>query len=150
MRGKITVFSLIIMVGSLFTAHAKTIQIINPGNNKDIQPAIVTALGTAADGDIIALPSGTFVFNKNVVITKFVSFKGAGIGKTILYRPKSITDNVLSGSTCDGMLKFNINKNTSSNIAITDITFKSKYPSLIVGDTGSLAADFGIKIINCV
>jgi len=147
MRGKIIVLFLIVIT----SVSAKTIQVTNPGNNNDIQPAISSAVNSAADGDLIVVPAGTFVFNKNVVITKFISFKGAGIGKTVFYRDKSVADNLLSTNTSwETILKFNINKDIPSNITVSGITFKSKSPSLVAGDGGSLAADMGIQLINCV
>lgn len=130
---------------------AKTILVKSPGNNNDIQPAIYAALGSAIDGDIIAIPQGTFVFNKNIVISKFISFKGEGIGRTVLYRSESVSDATLSSSNSwDTMLKFSINKSVPSYISVSGITFKSKMPSLVPGDSGSVASDIGIKFINCL
>ena len=136
---------------SLYSLNANVITIQNPGNNVDIQPAITAVLTNAVNGDIIVLPAGTFIVSKSIVVTKFISFRGAGIGKTILYRDKSVSDNTLTNDAAwDGIIKFNINKNTSSNIKVTGITFRSKYPSVVAGDGGSLAIDVGIKFINCI
>jgi hypothetical protein len=145
-----SMISMIFLLCTLCSVSAAIIQVQNPGNNNDIQPAIMKALTSALDGDMISIPAGTFVLNKNVTVSKFISFKGAGIGKTILYRAESVTDATFSNSAWDGMLKFNINKSKSSNITVTDITFKSKKPSITNGDGGSRASDIGIKMINCI
>jgi len=143
--------SLVVPVSMRCIVSAATIPVQNPGNNKDIQPNILAALSKAKDGDILTIPEGTFVFNKNITVTKFISFKGAGIGKTILYRAESVSDNTLSNDAAWlGMLVFKINKSISSNITVTDMTLKSKKPSIVKGDPFSLAADIGIKFINCI
>ncbi|HMS65914.1 MAG TPA: hypothetical protein PKD83_11760, partial [Ignavibacteria bacterium] len=111
---------------------------------------IKSAVSNAIDGDVISLPEGEFAFDSNVVIRKLISFRGAGIGKTILYRPEYIPDILLdTNTTWNGMLKFVISNNTTNNIVVSDITFKSKYPSIVSGDTGSLAKDFGIIMFKC-
>jgi hypothetical protein len=141
------IFSIFILTSS----QSKTIQITNPGNNKDIQPAINTALRTALDGDILCLPEGVFIFNKSIIVSKFISFKGAGIGKTILYRSPTVPDSLLSfDDQWNVMFCFNINKTMQSNISVTGITFRSKNPSITKGDGGSLASDIGIRFIKCV
>ena len=89
-----TIFSIFILTSS----QSKTIQVTNPGNNKDIQPAISSALRIALDVDILSIPEGIFIFNKNIVVTKTISLKGAGIGKTILYRSESVPDSILTNS----------------------------------------------------
>lgn len=122
--------------------------IISPGNNNDIQPAIQAAVNDAADGDLILLPTGAFILNSVVNITKFVSIDGAGVTKTILYRSDSVPDATLA--SWSDMFKLDINRREVSNVRITNICFKSKTPSLVAGDSLSLAADKGININNCV
>ena len=141
-----TIFSIFILTSS----QSKTIQVTNPGNNKDIQPAISSALRIALDGDILSIPEGIFIFNKNIVVTKTISLKGAGIGKTILYRSESVPDSILTNSDIwNEMFYYNINKTTPSNISVTGITFRSKNPSKVKGDGGSLASDVGIRFFHC-
>jgi len=47
------------------------------------------------------------------------------------------------------MFYYNINKTTPSNISVTGITFRSKNPSKVKGDGGSLASDVGIRFFHC-
>lgn len=129
----------------------KTIKVQSPGVNNDIQPAIQSAVNSAVNGDIIELPAGQFVVNNNVLITKFVSIKGAGLGKTVLYRSESASDESLSNDeNWRGIFRFNINSTASSKIVVSDITFKSKKPSLVDGDGLSLAEDIGVEMVRCV
>jgi hypothetical protein len=130
---------------------AKTIQVTSPGNDKDIQPAIQTAVNGAVNGDIIVLPAGQFVVNKSVVITKFISIKGQGLGITTLYRSESTPDATLSNDgSWRGIFRFTINSTVSSGIVISDMTLKSKKPSLINGDGLSVASDIGIEMVKCI
>lgn len=146
-----SICQIILLLFAEYTVYGTTIQVQNPGSNTDIQPNIMIALSNAVNGDIISIPTGTFVLNKNITVTKFISFKGGGIGKTILYRSETVSDNTLfNDNAWLAMFKFDINKVTPSNITITDITFKSKKPGIKVGDGLSLAADIGIKITNCI
>lgn len=136
----------------LSSVNAIVRDVVDPGDSIDIQPHILQVYNTANNGDVINLPPGIFVFNKNIVIRKLISFKGAGIGKTILYRSESVPDDSLNqdNGSWTGMLKFVISKTTPSNIVVSDITFKSKYPSIVQGDTGSLAKDIGIVMFKSV
>ena len=133
-------------------ANSKRIIIVpDPGNNNDIQPNLQTAVNSAENGDVVILPAGQFVINKNVVITKFVSIKGQGLEKTILYRSESVSDKELSNSKdWYAILKFDINSNISSRIVVSDLTLRSKKPSKVDGDGLSTAADMGISMIKCV
>jgi hypothetical protein len=126
------------------------INIPSPGQNKDIQPAIQAALALARSGDEIDLPEGTFSVRKTILVTKFISFRGAGISKTILYRPENMNDSVLSADSASCLFKFSINSVTSGNVVVSDMCLKSKVPCVNTGDGGSLAADIGIKFINCL
>jgi hypothetical protein len=133
------------------TTQANIINVANPGNNADIQPNLQAAVNSAQNGDQIIIPAGQFVVNKNVLITKFISIKGAGLTQTILYRSQNATDSDLSNNSAwDGILNFTINSTVSSGIQVTGICFKSKTPSITAGDGGSLAADIGVKMVGCV
>jgi hypothetical protein len=148
---KIKGFICIVALSSSMFCFGKTIKIASPGNDVNIQPAIQAALKDAVNGDIIELPAGQFIVNSNVLITKFISFRGAGIGKTILYRSEAASDDLLStGINWRGIFRFNINSSTRSGIIVSNITFKSKKPSTVAGDGLSLAADIGIEMVNCV
>lgn len=126
----------------------RKILVPSPGENQNIQPAIQAAINFAANGDEIDLPEGSFIFNNDITITKFISIKGIGSTRTILYRENNTPDAVLE--SWGPIFTFDINKTYSSNIVISNICFKSKTPSLKDGDGGSLAADFGLKFINAV
>jgi hypothetical protein len=131
--------------------QATTIHVLNPGNDADIQPNLQAAVNSAQNGDAVILPAGQFVVNKKVLITKFVSIHGQGLGQTILYRSESALDTLLSSSSdWDGILNFNILSNQSSNIQVTGICFKSKLPCVTLGDGLSRASDIGIKMVQCL
>jgi len=129
---------------------ANNIRVSNPGAGRDIQPALQAAANRAHNGDVLIVPAGQFVLNKSVVITRMLSVQGAGIGKTILYRAANADDNLLTNSSAwDGMLHFTLTTNQPSGIVVSGITFRSKQPSLVLGDSLSLAADVGIKLEHC-
>lgn len=143
----------IIAISSSVISSAKTIVIASPGTDGNIQPAIQAAVSnkTTVNGDVIQLPAGQFIVNSNVYVTKFISIKGAGIGKTILYRAESVSDDYLSNNiNWRGIFRFNINSTAKSGIVVSDITFKSKKPSMVSTDGLSLAADIGVEMVNCV
>ncbi len=147
---KIACCSLLVISSSI--AVGKTIVIASPGKDANIQPAIQAAVTakTTVNGDIIQLPAGQFIVNSNVYVTKFVSIKGAGIGKTILYRSEAATDSDLNTSTnWRGIFRFVSSSNAKCGIVVSDITFKSKKPSIVKGDGLSLAADIGVEMVNC-
>lgn len=150
-RRKIIKFAcIIIAISSSVIANGKVIPVTSPGADANIQPAIQAAVKSAVNGDIIQLPAGQFYVNSNVYITKFISIKGAGIGKTILYRLEAATDDNLTNSiNWRGIFRFDINSTTKSGIVVSDITFKSKKPSMVKGDGLSLAADIGVEMVNC-
>lgn len=132
-------------------APLKIIKVPSPGNDNDIQPAFQAAVNGAFIGDVIELPEGRFIVNKSVVIKKFLSIRGQGLGKTVLYRSENTSDNLLTNSTeWRGILRFDINSNSSSGIIVSDLTLKSKKPCMVDGDGLSLAADIGIEMIKCV
>src|SRR4051812_5394535 len=142
-----------ILIALIFSnvIQAKTIQVASPGANMDIQPAIQSAVSGAVNGDIIELPAGQFIVNKSVVITKFISIKGQGMTQTILYRSESTPDATLSNDgNWRGIFRYNINSSVSSGIVVSDLTLKSKKPSLATGDGLSVAADIGIEMSKCI
>ncbi len=129
----------------------KTVVLVpNPGANHDIQPFIQQAVNNARNGDEIDLPEGSFTISRTIQITKFISIRGAGLSKTILYRSETMPDTVLSSDGVNCIFKFLINSSTPSNIVVSDLCLKSKIPSVTAGDGGSLACDYGIKFINCI
>lgn len=132
------------------TVSAKTIRVKSPGNHKDIQPGLQAAVNKAINGDLIVLPAGQFVVNKEVFINKFISIKGHGLKRTILYKAESLPDSILSKRGWQSILVYHINSDKPSNIVIAGIGFKGKKPSVMKSDGGSTAATYGIKIIRCV
>lgn len=127
------------------------IKIANPGSNNDIQPLIQKAADSAINGDTIELPEGQFVVNKSITVKKFVSIKGQGKDKTILYRSESTPDSTLSNdSAWRGIIRYVTNSLLSSGVIISDLTVRSKKPSMVNGDGLSVAADIGIEMINCI
>lgn len=132
------------------TVSAQSLLIKSPGNHQDIQAAIQDAVNKAGNGTQIILPEGEFILNKSVVINKFISFKGQGLKKTILYTPESVPDSILRKSGRQNMFVFNIKSNLPSKIIIADIGFRSKKPSVVRGDGGSRAGSTGISLIQCV
>lgn len=123
------------------------IYVQNPGTNKDIQPYLLKAYNSAKDGDILVLPAGTFTFTGNLKFTKTVSLIGAGMDKTIIYRPESISDASIAFTY---LLNYEIWRDTPSGIVISDFTLKGKTPSIVSGDGKSTARDVGIGIYGAV
>ena len=142
------VLSMLMLLTNVLIA-GNIIMVTNPGNGNDIQPNLQAAVNSAAAGDVVVVPTGQFVVNKKVVITKFISIKGQGLTKTILYRSESVSDSILMTSAWTQILQFNINSNTSSHIVVSGICFKSKKPSMVSGDGLSLAADRGVEFNKC-
>ncbi len=122
----------------------------NVKNDIDIQPILQEAVDKARDGDIIVLPEGEFYVGKTVVITKFISLRGQGLKKTILYQSQATPDSVLRQRDRNNIIRYDINKETPSNIVISDIGFRSKRPSVVSGDGGSTARTSGITLIGCI
>jgi hypothetical protein len=126
------------------------IKIPNPGTDKDIQPLIQAAINGASNGDEIDLPTGLFCIHKTIEVNKFISFRGAGMDKTILYRPAYLPDSALSADSLKCLFRFTINSLTPSAIVVSDMCLRSKVPCVNTGDGGSLAADIGIQFVCCV
>ncbi len=125
------------------------IYVQNPGMLNDIQPAVQAAINSANNGDEIRLPEGVFSVVRTIVITKFISVSGSGMTSTILFRPESLSDTLLSADSLNCMFKFNINSTQPSGIFVSDLCLRSKSPCVTTGDGGSLAPDIGIKMISC-
>ncbi len=140
----------IALVLSLVSAKAAQIAVINPGNDQDIQPNFQAAVNAASDGDVLVLPSGQFVVNYNILITKKISVKGQGTEQTILYRSEAALDTLLSSSpNWDAILNYQLNTNDPCGIIISGICFRSKKPCVVLGDGLSRASDVGIKLDHC-
>lgn len=124
----------------------------SPGdkNDIDIQPILQAAVDKAKDGDIIILPEGKFFVGKTIVINKFISLQGQGFRKTILYQSEATPDSILKQRDRINIIRYDINKETSSNIVISDIGFRSKRPNVVDGDGGSMARTTGIALNGCV
>ena len=132
----------------MYYIKTSVFNIINPGNDIDIKPSIQYAVNDATDGDTIIIPAGKFIFNGVINISKFISIKGAGKGKTILYRSKETPDSVLEG--WQSFFNYNTNSRVSSGIIVRDFTCKSKDPSRILNDGLSMAKDKAIAFNKCV
>jgi hypothetical protein len=149
MKDLIYIFTLTCFLSTV-TLKATIIMVASPGNNQDIQPNLQAASINASAGDILMLPAGQFVVNKCVLFTKALTVKGMGIGQTVLYRSQTASDSLLTNSSqWQGIFKFKMYTNAPCGMVVTGITFKSKKPSLVVGDGLSLAADFGIIMDHC-
>jgi hypothetical protein len=125
------------------------IKVGNPGNDNDIGPLIQQAVEAAADGDIIVLPKGSFTIIDRVDIHKRISMIGQGGDEngTVLYRPESLSDAIINYQS---MFYISLDDQKPSNILIAKIYFRGKKPCVTTGDGGSLAADIGLSIFNCV
>lgn len=132
------------------TVSAKTISVKSPGHHKDIQPNLQAAIDKAEKGDWVILPEGEFLFSKSVIIEKFISVKGAGLKKTILYRSEAIPDSVMRGQKWGAILIFDIRSDKSSGIIVSGICFRSKKPSVVRGDGGSRVYSTGVEMNECV
>lgn len=153
--GYVVVVSNTIIVLLLGTFSFKSFSQDNKSNHVtqspiDIQPILQAAVDKAKDGDVIILPEGEFNVGKTIVITKFISLKGQGAKKTILYQSESTPDSVLRQRDHNNIVLYNINRESSSNIIISDIGFRGKKPSVVAGDGGSTAKTSGVTLIRCV
>ena len=134
----------------LFSIHSfgATINVANPGTGNDIRANWNTAIASANDGDLVVIPNGSFTVTQTLVTTKKIKLKGGGIGVTILYRDESVSDATLT--SWGPMITFNINDDRPSGVEIAKLELRSQIPLITAGDGGSLAADIGLKMINCV
>ena len=109
-------FIFIIILGNSFQTAAREITIKSPGSYHNIQGLIQQAVDSADDGDVIILPEGEFAINETVLITKFISIKGQGILKTILYWSKPIQQTGQRGWGELTIFNFRINNTKPSGI----------------------------------
>lgn len=145
-----TFTGLFIILSLSHTAFAKDIVVGSPGNHNDIQPAIQNAVDEALDGDRVILPEGEFVINASVQITKFISFLGKGLKKTILYRSEAVPDSVFSQRDWRYIFFFNIQNDKPSNILVSGICFRGKKPAVAFRGAGSRASTIGVRMFECV
>jgi hypothetical protein len=108
-----TSFSFLLIVGLTRLAGAQC----NPNHTcvtDGSEPAVVTALGNAVDGDTIVVPSGQFTWTDKLVITKAVTLQGSTVvTKGADGRPDGGADN--AGATV-------ITRKMGSSLALIDIT----------------------------
>lgn len=131
-------------------AAGKITEVVSPGANQNIQPALQAAVNAAAAGDTLLLPAGEFYVDGRVTITNPVSIKGRGKDTTTLYRRDSASDSTLMSSSWKFLLYYQCNSDTASNIVVSDLTLRGKTPSLVSSDGKSQADDKGIVFENCV
>lgn len=141
---------LFIFLFCFISASSKDILVENPGNHNDIQPNLQAAVDKAVNGDVVILPEGEFILNKGVIIKKFISLKGQGLSKTILYRSKALIDSLMRGKDWRTMIVYDIGSDDSSGIVVSGICFRGKKPSVTPGDGGSIVESNGLMMIQCV
>lgn len=131
-------------------SFSRSLYVVNPGEDKDIQPNVQLVINSAVNGDSVILPNGKFIVNKSIVITKFISLISLRNGRygTTLYRSENISDSQIE--SWGPIVKYNINSVINSKIVVSGIFFRSKYPSSVDTDSLSKAADIGIQMIKCV
>ncbi|HRP34184.1 MAG TPA: right-handed parallel beta-helix repeat-containing protein [Agriterribacter sp.] len=143
-------FIFIIILGNSFQTAAREITIKSPGSYHNIQGLIQQAVDSADDGDVIILPEGEFAINETVLITKFISIKGQGILKTILYWNKPIQQTGQRGWGELTIFNFRINNTKPSGIKVSGIFFKGVETTLRPGDGKNFVRLSGINMMKCV
>jgi len=83
--------------------------------NSVSQSDVAAAIASAADGDIVIVPSGTVAWSRTLSVKKAVELRGAGVGSTI------IKDNVQSGP----LINWDIRGNANQNARLTGIEFQN-------------------------
>jgi hypothetical protein len=123
--------------------QASTILVTNPGTGNDITSNLQTAVNAAVNYDLIEIPTGAFKVNAtSISTTKLISFKGQGVGSTILYRDAALSDaSILSKP----IITLTINSRVPCGVQVYGIEFRSKSPY-----GASVAQDIGLKVINAV
>ena len=139
-----------LLVLLFISASATDVYVKNPGNHNDIQAEFQAAVNKAETGDVVILPEGEFILNKSVIIKKFISVKGQGLKKTILYRSEAVPDSLMKEREWGSMLLFDIKSEKSSGIIVSGICFRSKKPSIAFGDGGSKISSIGVMMDQCV
>ena len=119
-------------------AGAKTIN-ANSASQSDVAAAIVSA----ADGDIVIVPSGTATWTHTLSVKKAIELRGAGVGSTI------IRDNVQSGA----LILWNITGKTNARARLTGIEFqnggRTSYYTGVVTVTGSNTNGSQFRMDHC-
>jgi hypothetical protein len=137
-------------MGLVHRVMPRFIPVENPGQMKDIQPAIEMALREALDGDVLLLPEGKFEFKKTIKITRNISIRGWGPKTTILFRSEAVPDSLLSSPGWESFFDFIPSSTSTYTIHVSDLALESKKPSRENEDLYSRSPDFGIRLINCV
>lgn len=145
----IKVILVIALFSNYLNAEAKAIIVKNPGSDKNISPMIQEAVDSAEDGDVLILPGAAFAINETVIITRFVSIRGQGIQKTMLYwnKPLQRTKSLPFGEL--SIFNFKINSVKASGIVVSGIYFKGMASTLQIGDGKSFLPLAGVKFLNC-
>lgn len=138
------------ILGMSVHAAAREITIKSPGSYRNIQELIQQSVDSAEDGDVIILPEGEFAINETVLITKFISIKGQGILKTILYWNKPIQQTGQRGWGELTIFNFRINNTRPSGIKVSGIFFKGVEATLRPGDGKNFVRLSGINLLKCV
>lgn len=131
-------------------SFATVIVVTNPGAGADVRANLVTAIGSAVDGDIISFGTMSVTCTPpTITTTKKISFVGTDTTNTIIIRPESSSDASLLNQpiiTIDGS-GWGL---APSGVRVTGIKFKSQVPSAddTGADGGSLALDQAVSIIK--
>lgn len=124
----------VFLIGGCINVKAKDIIIKNPGSYRNIQTLIQQAVDSAENGDVIILPAGDFAINETVLITKFISIRGQGILKTILYWNKPIPQPGQRSSSGElAIFNFKIKNTQPSGIRVSGICFNGVMTTLRPG-----------------
>jgi len=132
-----------------FELEAKEILIKSPGSYRNIQPQIQVAVDSANNGDVLILPAGEFAINETVIITKFISIKGHGLGITILYWGKPVQQTKILPFGDLSIFNYKINSTKASGIRVSGICFKGIEATLRPGDGKNYFPLSGVKFLNC-
>jgi hypothetical protein len=83
--------TLVLLAAALILALSGFGEAATINANSASQSAVAAAIASAADGDILTIPSGTATWTRTLVVRKAITLQGAGVGVTI------IKDGVQSG-----------------------------------------------------
>jgi hypothetical protein len=144
----------IILTGTFFSGYlnaaGKEIIIKSPCSYRNIQLLIQKTVDTAGNGDVLILPAGEFAIDETVIITKFISIRGQGLDKTILYWNKPIGQTKRLGWGELAIFNFKINSTKVSGILVSGICFKGVETTLRPGDGKIFLKLSGINLVKCV